>query len=230
VPFDIREVGKCPLTDHPFSPIGVTVQDTLDGAPTHLRSDQRGPYVNDTDGVMAVLGSLFGTQVPGEPWSNSRRETDRRLRIDLSDPVPGSGAVASGVVGDPFAALEVYYRKDSRTDSLFGPLDMAVGEEVAAGRVELVFSVGEAWERLWALSFGSLPRGYCEGAPTVQDLTGTTPPILKRVSSTTWTVRLPRESIGRLWSNMERADTTVGTLPHGLYRSSGLFEFSLLPR
>jgi hypothetical protein len=229
-PPDLLRIGKCPVSDHPFSPVTLTIHDTLNGAPAHLRSDGRGPYVNEVDGVGAMLGAVLEARVPWTPWSQPRRESDRTIHIDLSDPVPGSGATRRGVVGDIFAGLTLYHHKDLVADSLFGPEDMAIGEEVKADRVELVFSVGTAWNRLWALSFGTMPRGYCERAPTLQDLTETTPPILKRVSRTTWTVRLPQGSIGRLWSNIERADRTVPTLAHGLYYSSGMFEISLLPR
>jgi hypothetical protein len=133
-------------------------------------------------------------------------------------------------VGDSLAAITVFYRKDAESDSLFGPQDMTVGQEAPASRVELIFTEGNGWYGISSLSFGTFPRGYCETGQPMQPLGGTTAPLLKRVSPTTWTVLIARGSKGRLRTNVEGYATTPGSEDRGLYYSSGSFEFSLLDR
>jgi hypothetical protein len=225
-PPDLRRFGKCPVSEPPFVAVSLLVHDSLDGAPTLLRGDGRGPYFNDVDDVGAISGFFMELKVPRDP--TARPGSSRSLKLDLSQPVPGSGAIPRGVVGDSLAAITVFYRKDPISDSLFGPEYLSIGQEAPASRVELIYTEGNGWYGISSLSFGTFPRGYCETGHPPQPLTGTTSAILRRVSPTAWTVRIPRGSKGRLWTNVEGYAKTPGAEDRGLYYSSGLLEFSLL--
>ena len=229
-----HQIGKCRVSEHsyPPSPIAIQLEDTVEGAPAHLRSDGRGAYTSGIDGVLAHVVPLMELYAGGHPLRRPPPTPNRTVTYNLSRPVVGSGSQSLGVVPDARAAIAVFYRKDPGTDVILSPKEMAVGEEVRAARLELgVHLGGEGNGNLSTLSFGPFPRGYCEEALIVQTNAGTTQPMLKRTSSTTWLVDIPPGSIGRLWYDISGEASADGkTQDRGLFYFSGRFQFSLIPQ
>jgi hypothetical protein len=223
------QLGKCPTssTSSPLVQLTVEIDDQLEGRPTNLRSDRKGPYSRASSGVHSLTGPHMQLATWGQP-AGQDTVTGRYLTFDLTQPVPSSGSKSLGVISDPHSAIAVFYRIDAATDSIFNPSDMAVGEETRAARLELMMHIGgTAYQNMSTLSFGPFSRGYCEEGLELQDNVGSTAPILKRVSSTTWTVTIPHGSAGRLWYDIED-NRPAGVLEdRGLYAFSASFRFTV---
>jgi len=226
----MSQLGKCPTsaTSYPLTPLSVQLDDQIEGRPTHLRSDRKGSYPQASKGVRGVIGPLLEMALWGQP-ADQDTSTGRYLTVDLTQPVAGSGSKSLGKIADPHSAVAVFYRWDAATDSLFGPMDMAVGEKTPAARVELMFHVeGKAFRNLSTLSFGSFPRGHCEEGLQLQNNVGTTVPTLERTSKTTWTVTIPSGSAGRLWYDIEDFRPAGVLQDRGLYSFSARLRFTLM--
>jgi hypothetical protein len=228
----LTQFGKCPLSARslPASPIAVEINDRLDGRLTHLRSDGKGVYTHGSQDVLALDEGLIQMNLPGLQRGR-KTPAARSVTFDLSQPVAGSGSTSLGEINDTSAVIGVIARKDAASDSIFGPRDLAVGEEVPAARVALALHIGaETGRHVSWLSFGPFAFNSCAEALAVQENVGTTTPTLKRISSTAWTVTIPFGSIGRLWYDAPDEDN-YGRVARdrGLYSFSGRFRFSLVP-
>ena len=96
---------KPPKGDAPATSV---LQDSLEGSVTRVGNDGLGPYLNGVDSVVSIVQGIGNWEMDTNP------SPLRRVRVDLGDPVPNSGA------NPPFQAAFVPVRFISKcTTSIF---------------------------------------------------------------------------------------------------------------
>jgi len=96
---------KTPKGDSPATSV---LMDSLEGSVTRVGNDGLGPYLNGVNSVVSIVQGIGNWEMDTNPSSL------RRVRVDLGDPVPNSGA------NPPFQAAFVPLRFISKcTTSIF---------------------------------------------------------------------------------------------------------------
>ena len=195
-----------------------------------LKGDGLGVYAWGVDSVAAWLGSgLFLHLSPPTPARGplgpSRPGFRRSLSFDLSQPVPGSGAVTRGVVRDNEAYLWIWYRRDPATDRVTTLREISVSDSVHnLERIEMHFRINGV---LHVLQMGPFVEGQGGAGPWFTGIhgDGTTLGSLTHPHPDLWRVTAPSGSVARLWSFEDR----TRPLNRGLYRFSLNVKFAKLP-
>jgi hypothetical protein len=197
-----------------------------------LRPDGKGTYRTN-----AGYGSIWIGLCGNAPWCSTRPEPGRQatksrdLLLDLSHPVPNSGAIPRGVVRTSLARWLVFWRVDTigmvRSEGVDYPtfmaaVDIPLDSTVPSDEVQIRF-YGDSAEQM--LQFG--PGMARRTRWTVDGINGvgTVAASIAHLATSTWVVRSGEESVGRLW------DISDSTKPvdRGLYRFSFEGRFDELP-
>jgi carboxypeptidase Q len=201
------------------SPAGVpAVAEVLPGGSVH--SDRRGPYVSGTAFVSSTAGPYHltlctraGDCSPGRMARGiPAEEQSRALVLDLSNPVPSSGAVDHGRVRAAPASVQALWMNEPEQRSMH---DLPVGVTVDMQRFEIRFLLNGAPH---VLQFGPSAEGAFSGE-------GTVPGTMTRVLARRWAIRSAPASIGRLWDLQDPAHPQ----DRGLYRFSYQMVFRAWP-
>jgi hypothetical protein len=115
----------------------------------------------------------------------------RHYSINLSHPVPGGRGVPLGVVtADGNTNIEIQWRRVGIVRQNLH--EIAIGQTVAAGMVDVTFHIGG---HFFVLQAGPLAYGQCHAALTRVDGSGTSSGTIHRATATD----LPAGSVGRLY-------------------------------
>ncbi len=174
-----------------------TLSDARRETPYTVTSDGRGPYVFGTSNVLALAASRAGVMVLGGPSTDG---TPRRaIRVDLSQPVPGGGGVARGIVTDS-SHLEVaaQWRAEPNGERrrAYALVDIPEGTTVSAAQLDVQFHIDGV---VHVLQMGPQPIGHCFSDSPAISGAGTTSGTITRRDANTWVVDLPPGSVGRLY-------------------------------
>lgn len=204
------------------TPMRVEVMDVA----TAVRSDGLGPYFHGADSIQVWQGAMLNLELAG-PRGDGRatalktmRTLRRSLLIDLSRPVPSSGAVPLGVIRDNETDVHMAYahvhRRNMISIATLDPTDTIVNSE----RVEFQFRIaGEPHQ----LQMGEWTAGeFIEGVPQVHG-TGTSSARIAHRDLGTWTVSAPPGSMARLWN----LNDPLKPVDRGLYFLPFDFQWSL---
>jgi len=189
-----------------------------------LRDDGRGPY-RPEHGTLSEQNHAYSLRLPYADGADVRartaaesadvREPARWLALDLTTPVPGSGARAFGIMRDSAAFLATFHMLDVNR-AIWNVRDIPVGGVVLSDRTEVGIHIKGAWHYLefgpWAL--GQCAEGYAEGG--VLNGEGTAPVRITRTSELEYIVETLPGSVARLWDT-RRMSAPVDV---GLYRVS----------
>jgi hypothetical protein len=98
------------------TPATSTINDFLDGVPTRIGNDALGSYKNGVNSVVSIVQGIGNWEL------DAIASPLRKIRVDLGDPVIGSGA------NPPFSAANVNFRFISKcTTSVF---TLATGQSI----------------------------------------------------------------------------------------------------
>jgi hypothetical protein len=178
-----------------------------------LRSDGDGAYRTGDAGANVfaafALTLCVGRKNPCGTLPADAGSTDsgRGFFLDLTQPVPGSGAVGRGVVRSPQANFGAFWGQDTTRRTRYGgiegwvlrhSLDLPVDSAVASERVELRFFLDG---RQHILQLGPWVAGQYQRQQGRLSGEGTSRATLVRTAPETWVVRAPPGSVARLWDN-----------------------------
>jgi HEAT repeat protein len=201
----------------------IAAEAEVDPSSISLRSDGKGPYAQNRDGVNASQSYAFNLLLANAvdrsvPTIGKQRASQginvRTLAFDLSDTVPGSGSVPLGSIRDSAATFHVFYMWDKHR-LIWNTRDLPVGAKVESSRSQFNVTIDGRPHRLqfgpWAL--GDCKEGYATSGAI--NGAGTSPVWLARVSEHEYLVTAPAGSIARLWDYSAPA-----AKDRGLYRFS----------
>ncbi len=173
-----------------------------------LMSDGKGPYSDAIDHVDTFIKHRLALRMSDELWPP--KTTARRLGIDLSHPVPGSGSTRLGVLWTG-TRLGTFWYQDSnhmvRTVHAI-PLDTTV----LSDRTDVMLSIGGKDHQL---TMGRWSGSYCEAVAGVGG-SGTSQARITRQGPEEFTVEAPSGSIARLWDISGRHPIDKGLYYFGL--------------
>jgi hypothetical protein len=165
-----------------------------------LLDDGKGPYVDGTDRVESYMHHLLTIAFP------ERGRHPRAMRLDLSRPVDGSGAVPLGVVSD-VVWLKTYWRQDA--DNLIHAVKfIAAGATVPSDRVDILMRIDG---KLHRLTMGRWAGRYCDAEPGVGGAE-TTEARITRIAEDRFEVSAPEGSTSRLW-DVSASEGPLGPRP-----------------
>lgn len=172
-----------------------------------MRNDGKGPYTTGVDfvGVWIEPSRWTGKSFDfcmhwpfrnhpgvGVDWSRSVMP-QRTVEHHLTAPVPGGGGKSIGVFRNYAGNDLVISRPMTTTTKSF--TDLSVGASVTPNSSEVRFCNADCTE-YYVLIFGEgsvwYPNEKLNG-------TGTTKAVVTRTSPTSWSIRFPPKSVGRLW-------------------------------
>jgi HEAT repeat protein len=191
-----------------------------------LRDDGRGAYGTDpgtrSDNSHAYslrLPYAYGADVQARKAAESAggRKPARWLALDLTTPVPGSGARALGIVRDSAAFFATFHMLDANR-AIWNVRDIPVGGVVPSDRTEIGIHINGAWHYLelgpWSL--GQCAEGYADGG--VLNGEGTTPVRITRTSELEYVVETLPGSVARLWDIRQMSKPVDVGLYHVSFR------------
>lgn len=181
-----------------------------------IRGDGRGPYRAGVDRVETYLENS-GIRLYPHGRGDSSDEDRRSVTLNLDRPLSGAQKYGTREID----ALVVHWTQDNQGRVIAGLLDMPIGTVELSERLEIFVSLGS---RRHILRFGELDVTHCWSAAFL-DGSGTTQPVIERISETEWIVHLPDRAIGRLaeWFG-QPADAASGHFEdRGLYELGGRF-------
>jgi HEAT repeat protein len=194
-----------------------------------LRDDGLGVYAHGVDSVVAVGGGPLGLMLSGKAYRGPMGRVlpvfRRSLRVDVSAPVPGSGATALGIVEDNEANVQVWRARDDQ-GQLIGFAGLPPSDSAySVARLEIHFRIRGV---LHMLQMGPMVEGQGGGTAWYTGMhgDGTTAATALHPSPDVWIVRAPEGSVARLWSFEDRAHP----IGRGLYSFSVGMRFMVLPR
>jgi len=185
----------------------------------NMRSDGKGQYKTGIDFVAVWLEPDKWSRMAFDSCMNwpftKPVKPQRTVEHHLTNPVPGGGGKSVGVFTSPFGNDLVIAKPMTATVKTFS--EMSVGLSVSPQSAEVRFCNADCSE-FYVLIFGGgsvwYPDEKLNGA-------GTTKAIVTRTSQTSWSIRFPEKSIGRLW----RRSGTPADL--GLYYYEGQADVEL---
>jgi len=205
----------------------------------NLRNDGNGTYYTGKDYVAAWLNPTRWPEMsfnicmnwpfakyPGAdsataPAPTGTRE-NRTLLHSITDPVPQGGGKPLGVFTGPGGGNDVALPKPLNS-TVTSFTDMAIGTSLSPQSAEVRFCNSDCSE-VYDLLFGDKS---VFGYPNING-DGTTLPIVSRTSETTWTIRFPPRTVGRLWNRTPGKFRIVPTVEDetdlGLYYYEGSLE------
>lgn len=182
-----------------------------------LRSDGRGFY-RAQDSTSLVVEGHYGfalcmdrsvcSTLPEAPPS---KPGDRHIIIDLSRPIPRTGAVKRGLVMSANANFGAFWGQDTTRRATYGQrtgwvirslLDLPTDSTISSERVELRFFLNGSQH---VLQFGQWVAGQYQPRQGPFHGDGTTRASITRTSADRWIVRSGPSAIGRLWDNSDPA-------------------------
>lgn len=157
-----------------------------------MQQDSTAPYADAVDNVDTFIKHSLVLRM-AEPSFWSETAPTRQIAIDLSQPVPGSGAVshAAPAAGREFKSF--WYRDDNRMIRTVHAIPL--GTTVPSPRTEVLLTLDG---RKHYLTMGEWARGYCEGTSPIHG-EGTSQAMISRAGQEDFRVDLPLGSVARLW-------------------------------
>jgi hypothetical protein len=193
-----------------------------------LRSDGAGSYRADSTNSLIVDGR-YGLALCTDrrvcstlPESPPSKPGDRALLLDLSHPVPGSGAVDRGLVKSANANFGAFWGQDTTRKATYNGrvgwvirslLDLPIDSTIRSERVELRFFMNGVQH---VLQFGPWVAGQYQPRQGPFHGNGTSQGVVTRTAPDRWVIRSGPNSIGRLWDNSNPAQP----------RDLGLYSFT----
>jgi hypothetical protein len=146
----------------------------------------------------------------GLSYDKDSVRTPRSYRVNLNNPVPGSGAIPLGIF--TAGSDNMLYAASLRVGDLSPSMNaLAVGQTVVAAQINVSFQLNG---RFYVLQMGPQPLGICHTDVNGINGIGTSSGTIKRVSQTKWAVDLPAGSVGRLF---DASNTILHAVDKGLY-------------
>jgi hypothetical protein len=184
-----------------------------------IRNDGKGPYVTGIDFVAVWLEPSKWSRMSFDfcmNWPFGKPvKPQRTVEHHLTAPVPGHDGKSLGVFANPFGNDLVISRPMTAATKTF--TDISVGSSVLPDSSEVRFCNANCSE-YYVMIFG-------EGSVWYPDEklngSGTTKTVVSRTSQTSWSIRFPAKSIGRLW---RRSATPVDL---GLYYYEGQVDIEM---
>jgi hypothetical protein len=193
-----------------------------------LRSDGLGKYHEDSTSSLVVEGH-YGIALCMDrsvcstlPESPPTKPGDRRLSLDFSKPVPGSGSVDRRVVLSANANFGAFWGQDTTRKATYNGrvgwvlrslLDLPIDSTISSERVEVRFFIKGAQH---VLQFGPWVAGQYQPRQGPFHGNGTTRALITRTTPNRWVIRSGPNSVGRLWDNSNPSHP----------RDLGLYSFS----
>lgn len=186
----------------------------------HLTHDGKGDYYTGKDWVGVWLnpsrwrnqsfhicmhwpfGAFYECGGTGKPAPTGIRDS-RTLLHHLNAPVPGDVGKPLGVFTGPGGGNDIALSRPL-TDSINSFTDMAIGSSLSPLSAEVRFCNADCSE-YYSVIFGE--HGLFGNVNIHGE--GSTRPIVTRNSETTWTIRFPPGTIGRLWNRTPEVPTTA---------------------
>lgn len=213
----VRDSVVCRWSNETQSFGPVVLSDFSDG----VSSDGRGPYIQETDGVVTSAVNI-GAWLTMFSF-NGDTTNQRRFTVNLNNPVPGGGGVPLGTIraGNGTGLLAEWHRVGNATQNLHA---IPLGQTVTAAQMNVVFHLNG---RLHVLQMGPQPNGHCHfGGRTLVHGAGTSSGTIYRASQTKWMMDLPAGSVGRLF---DVSNTTEQAVDRGLYYLRLHYEIDAFP-
>ena len=157
-----------------------------------LADDGKGQYSDAVDGVDTFIKHSLKLAMY-EPGLRVPKQTARRLLLDLSKPVPGSGAVPLGVVPG-VAEFKAYWYQDS-AGMVRTVHAIPAGTTVTSDRTDIRFDLNGRTHRL---TMGWWRTAYCDAEPGIHG-SGTSDARISRQGPEEYTAEAPPGSTARLW-------------------------------
>jgi hypothetical protein len=174
-----------------------------------LSSDDRGPYVQATDGVGYSVVTTVATLSLDK--ASKSVKNPRLYTVNLDNPVPGGGGLPLGSITDGSGDINIevqWYRAGDTRQNLH---NIPIGTTVTANQIDLTFHINGHFH---ILQMGPQPYGHCHSAPTAVVGNGTSSGTIYRASATKWVIDLPAGSVGRLF---DLYNTDQYAVDRGLY-------------
>jgi hypothetical protein len=175
-----------------------------------LAADDKGTYSDAVDGVDTFIKHSLKLAMY-EPQPFRPTTTARHLLVDLSRPVPGSGAVPLGVrsTGREF---KVYWYQDSN-GMVRTVHAIPLGATVASDRADILLDIDGRAHRL---TMGRWRTPYCDAEKGIGG-SGTTEVTIRRLGQEEYTADTPIGGIARLWDVSGRAPKDRGLYYFGFH-------------
>jgi hypothetical protein len=178
-----------------------------------LKPDNFGTYGNDIDSLV-VAGARFAITLCTDkrscttlPEKEPQPPGKRKLLLDLTHPVPNTGATSHGIIEAYAANFGAFWGQDKTKRTRYGEkegwvirsvLDIPIDSTILSERVEIRFFLNG---RQHILQFGPWVAGQYQTNQGIYNGNGTTRATISRTSENTWILDSGLGSIGRLWDN-----------------------------
>ena len=179
-----------------------------DGLGTYRAEDSTSLVVEGHYGLALCMDRTVCSTLPEAP---PRKPGDRRIEIDLSRPIPGTGAVGRGLVTSANANVGVFWGQDTTHRATYGQrtgwvirslLNLPADSTISSERVEIRFFLDGAQH---VLQFGPWVAGQYQPRQGPFHGRGTSRAAVTRTSTDRWIVRSPPDAVARLWDNSDPA-------------------------
>ena len=175
-----------------------------------LASDGNGAYSDAVDGVDTFIKHSLKLAIY-EPQLWRPKTTVRHLLVDLSKPVPASGAVPLGIISTA-TEFKPYWYQDS-TGMVRTVHAIPRGTTVVSDRTDVLLDIDGRRHRL---TMGQWRTRYCDAEEGI-DGSGTTDVRLTRLQEQEYTADAPIGSVARLWDISGRTPKNKGLYYFGLH-------------
>jgi hypothetical protein len=167
-----------------------------------LQSDGKGPYV---DGKYSTVYTYLVGTIENQIL-NGNNPSQRALKFDLRNPVPGSGASSLGIVSDKGGVFRAFWQFDRNASYIYSLQEIPIGGLVDSDRVEMRFVIGST---TYLLGMGTWGPGLCDGLGVEAPPLGSTRAQITRTGAATWRVTAAPGSIATLTNISDRYNPVV---------------------